>query len=490
MTRVNRNPQFKTDNAKQPPRPMSMLSENYEKRASSETYQIRKESISAGGCGEFLRAAKILDIMIEEEKLKLKNLMPDLESLMERLAPQETALLELRQKFEETENAIFGSQIRPLEIRLKPLQEMREQQEFAVESQKEYISELLELRDEAVSSFDSFKSEGQSEVFYAGFNRTWTVDANRSFALGPDGESEFVLAATKGGFEITAKWLSDKAEQPLLVESYLRTGGLLHGIVVSFATPEEGPKRLCAVSEWFGDVKSVDVSQRIEQLLLWLKMDNLKVADLSKILVSTWSNPIPLKRRNELWVEIVPPVDQEWLDHAAKIATNVEAKNSSLYQLKDCPWATPVPWGMAAAAGQEQRGRDAPLDGRACTWNVGTSLLGGGNLLSVAVSGGGGGVGVDRSGGGEVAVWCLDAHAAAAAGGDEDDAVALYAVGQVGGGWPVQGRDVEAGRLRLVQSVTAGGQHAPLDPLSFRLRAAAPGAPAEILARVRPANVQ
>ena len=471
---------------------LSVSDNTFQTNPLSLNHQIRKESIGVGGYGEFLRSARVLEMMIEDEEVELEtDLLPALESVVERLAPQEKMLDELKRKFEETENAIYGVQIRPLEIRMQPLQEMKEQQEMAVLSQKDYIADLVELRDEALSSLQRFKNDGRCDVFYSGFSRTWSVDANRSFALGPDGESEFVLALVKEGFEMTAKWLPENNEQPLLVENHMKQDGLNHGIVVSFATPEEGPKRLCAVSEWFGDVKSSDVTSRTKQLLTWLKMDKLIVADMTKTLVSTWSDAIPLRRRNELWVEIVPPDGQEWFDHAAKIATNLPAKNSSLYQLKDCPWATPVPWGTKSAAALEQKEQSLGGMGedlRVCSWAVSTSMLGGTNQLSVAVRGGAG-VAVDRSSGGEIAVWSLGGDALGSAASDEEDGSALYAVSEVGGGWPIKGGAVETARLGLLQSVASDGQLSPMDPMSFRLRATKLGGPAEMWLRVEPADL-
>ena len=462
----------------------------------SMSHRIRQEPVSVGGCGEFLRSAEILKLMIEKEQEELERiLLPALKSLTDRLAPQEAKLEELKQKYQETENAVFGSQIRPLEILIQPLQEMKEEQEFAVFLQQEYIQELTEQREEAISSLDSFRSKGRGEVFYSGYNRTWSVDANKSFALGPDGESDFLLAQTKnGGIEVLTKWQPTNLEQPLLIENHLKADRECHGVVVSFASPEEGPKQLCAVSEWFGDVKLEDVLSRREQLISWIKMDNLKATDASKCLISSWSDQIPLRRRNELWLQVVPPVDEEWLDHAAKIATNLPAKNSSFYQLKDCPWATPEPWGMTDRAvtlenrdeEEEKRSRRAAaVEGAGCcSWALKTSLLGGTNALTISFKPGAG-VAVDRSSGGEVAVWSLPVEPDGA-GDQRDRAVALYAAAVLEGGWPIRGSAVEATRLGLLESLRKGGEHVATDPLSFRLRVASNGL-AELWTRVEAA---
>ncbi len=461
----------------------SMMSER--DRSTLQSHQIREETIDVGGSGLFLRAPRFLDMMIDDETTELETyLVPPLETLLERLAPEEASLSRLKEKYEETENEIFGSQIRPLEIRLQPLQEMKEEQEYAVLSQKQHIAELTELRDAAIESYQRQKAEGRAEVFYSGFNRTWSVDMNRNFALGPNVEAEFSLAQRKdGGFEITTKWTTRNAEQPLLVEGQLKQDGACHGLVISFATPEEGPKRLCAVCEWLGDVKSEDVSIRTQQLLDWLSLDQLKAADSSRCLVSTWSDAVPMRRRNELWVELVPPEGKEWINHAGKIATNLPARNASLYQLKDCPWATPTPYGHT------DPDLHRPGGGGVVQWSASTGLLGGGNLLTVAdipaPATAGAGVAVDKSSTGEVAVWALPAQPEpegpeGPAGADR----ALYAAAAVPAAWPLTGAAVEAARTRLVQSVAVEGRHVPVDPLSFRLRVPGPGPVAELWTRV------
>ncbi len=220
-----------------------MMSESDQSTLHSTSHQIRDVPIFVGGSGLFLRSPKFLDMMIDEETAELEtDLVPPLESLRERIAPQEASLSELRIKYEETENEIFGSQIRPLEIRLQPLQEMKEEQEYAVLSQKQYIEQLTELRDESIDNHQRHQSEGRVDVFYSGFNRTWSVDMNRNFALGPNGEAEFILAQRKdGGYEITTKWSTRNAEQPLLIEGQMRHDGACQGLVFSFANPVEGP---------------------------------------------------------------------------------------------------------------------------------------------------------------------------------------------------------------------------------------------------------
>jgi hypothetical protein len=471
----------------------SMMSENDQSTVQSTNHRIREVTTDVGGSGLFLRSPKFLEMIIDEETKELEiDLLPPLESLLERLAPQEQSLSDLKRKYEETENEIFGSQIRPLEIRLQPLQQMKEEQEYAVLSQRQYIEELTELRDQAIESHQRHQSEGRADVFYSGFNRTWSVDMNRNFALGPDGEAEFSLAPKKnGGFEIVTKWANRNSEQPLLIEGQMKQDGACCGLIISFATPEEGPKRLCAVCEWSGDVKSDDVSARTQQLLNWLRLDQLKVADSSKCLVSTWSDAVPMRRRNELWVELVPPEAGEWIKHAGNIATDLPARNASLYQLKDCPWATPTPYG---ATGLHQGGAPGPVVG----WSASTALLGGGNLLTVSVSPApttaAAGVAVDKSSTGEVAVWaqpeCLDALQDAVLARPAQPAAegparrALYAAADVPDAWPLTGGAVEAARARLVQSVAAEGRHAAADPLSFRLRVPGPGRRAEVWTRV------
>jgi len=46
------------------------------------------------------------------------------------------------------------------------------------------------------------------------------------------------------------------------------------------------------------------------------------VVDADVVQAAVFSDPVPLKRRNELWVEVVPPSGAGWYDHASKIATD------------------------------------------------------------------------------------------------------------------------------------------------------------------------
>ena len=48
-------------------------------------------------------------------------------------------------------------------------------------------------------------------------------------------------------------------------------------------------------------------------------------------------------RKTELWLPVKAPIGKNWLDHLVKVPTNTPAKNTTFYQLKDCPytWYSP-----------------------------------------------------------------------------------------------------------------------------------------------------
>ncbi len=120
-------------------------------------------------------------------------------------------------------------------------------------------------------------------------------------------------------------------------------------------------------------------------------------------------------------------------------------------------------------------------------WSAGTALLGGANLLAIAVAPAtataAGGVAVDKSSTGELAVWALPAHDSEPDEPAQADG-APYAAAALPQAWPLTGAAVEAARARLVQSVAAERQRAAVDALSFRLRVSGPGRPAEVWTRV------
>ena len=207
-----------------------------------------------------------------------------------------------------------------------------------------------------------------------------------------------------------------------------------------------------------------------------------QVVEPERHVYTVWNDPNPFKRRNELWVELEPPEGDEWWDHGAKIATDIPAKNSSLYSLKDLPWAVPSAFAGACA----------PLaaGGPGIEWKASTAIFQADNTLALSLPRRqGAALALDKSSDGELSLSWMGAL------GDEEDLrQALYAVAPVeagvrvgvgggGGGrgrggkevWALSGAAVGVAREALVEELGREGAYVPADPLCFRLLVTAPG---------------
>lgn len=418
-------------------------------------FEIRIAPASVGGVGRFPRSPELLMDELERQRSMTAELLQEpYDKLVEQIGPKEAKLAELRQKFDETDNTIFSSQILPIEVKLRPLVRDRDELEEDLEYANGAINYWAGMHEEAMAKR---QESGEADVWLSGRDTYVTIEVGRSFALGPAPEASLEVSGQEGGvLEVQAQWKTERAEQTVLVDE--RAGG--SRIVVSFVSPEEGLKKLCAVAEWNGETKADDVRKRKQDLLTALNMDGLLVVDKDAAKVTMRADPNPFNRRNELWVEIVPPEGADnWLLHAGHISTENPAKNSSFYQLKDIPWATPTPWG---AGGGEKQG------GGAASWSASTGL--GGNTLRAVFPPSASPLALDRNALGELAAWRVPMPEGEEGGEDRRE----YAVAYIPG-WPLTGTAVEAGRAALIRALESSPFSAP-EPESFRVLITAPGA--------------
>lgn len=240
--------------------------------------EVRAAPLYYGGAGRFLRATDVLQnsIMAVQEVIEGK-MLPELEQVREKLKPLQDELDMLQKKFEETENAVFGSQILPMEIKTRPYQaEIKIREEELGEAQEE----LKTLQELLMQSKARFQEYGVVDVGYSGWDSetVFPCKMRRSFGLSGKSDQEEEVKVTvssgqDGAYEVTATWTTDMAGQPLIIGSDVDEEGDARGLTLSFATPDEGPPRLCGVAEWYGETKGDDVEKRREQLVKHLKMD-------------------------------------------------------------------------------------------------------------------------------------------------------------------------------------------------------------------------
>jgi len=189
------------------------------------------------------------------------------------------------------------------------------------------------------------------------------------------------------------------------------------------------------------------------------------------------ADPNPFQRRNELWVEVVPPERDDWLRHAGHIATEAPAKNTSFYQLKDIPWATPTPWGAAASAPGSAAAGPA-------SWQAATSFKGNSLRAAFPPAPGDAPLALDRNALGQLAIARAappDGGAGGAGGDGAGEPRGEYAVARVGG-WPLTGAAVADAHGALLRALGAAGLREAAAGC-FRVLVRAPGE-AELWVRV------
>jgi hypothetical protein len=239
----------------------------YEQVEVGEGFEIRSAPPSVGGFGRFMGNLDLLRESLDEQiEFVKEKLQVPYDELQSQIQPKEEQLADLRRKFEETENNIFGSQILPIEVKLAPLLKKRDliakdlaYCKGAMEFWESHYAEALALRQES----------GEADVWLSGRDCYVTVEVGRSFALDSAAEAALEVSGKAGGeLTVQAQWPTARAAQPVLVDE--RAGGAR--LVVSFAAPEEGYRKLCAVAEWTGETKADDVRRRKRALLVALNM--------------------------------------------------------------------------------------------------------------------------------------------------------------------------------------------------------------------------
>jgi len=230
-------------------------------------FEIRIAPTSVGGVGRFPRSPELLmDELKLERYMTAELLQKPYDELVAAINPKEAQLAELRQKFDETENTVFSHQILPIEVKLrKPIRDRNE-----LKADLEYANGAIDYwAGEYEEAMGKRQESGEAELWLSGRNTSVTVQVGRSFALGPAPEASLEVSGKEGGaLEMQAQWKTERAEQTVLVDE--RASGAR--LVVSFVSPEEGRKKLCAVAEWTGEAKAVDVRRRKKDLLVALNM--------------------------------------------------------------------------------------------------------------------------------------------------------------------------------------------------------------------------
>lgn len=452
----------------------------------TDMYEIRKASSQLGGLGRsLLRSRDILRLLQDrrQEEFDTAVLQP-LAEVIKAMEPFEQKLEEAKQKYDETENEIFGSQIRPLELKLKPLLEKKE----ILEKNKVRGEKVMAAIGGAYArSEESFMSEGVADVYLAGFDKTIKVQAGRQIGLSPESEIRWELSATKEGLCLQGKWQQNPQlpDQPLVVDVHglsSFTGSRQHGLVLSMAPPDEGVKKLCAVAEWKGPVDAANVRKRLEELLVKCHMDGLiprRDQGLGPRLTTSAPEKLGMFRKVELWLPVKPPIGKRWLDHLVKVATDTPAKNSTFYSLKDSPytWYLPFAWDLDLESNFREKAYDAAkprLDlPHALDWQLGSNMMDPNTFVCTAPAKGDDHLlALDHSSGGELAISCVDLRALASgdgleAGAGRADSEGIYAVSKVEG-LPLSNQDIDAARRRLAEALEGSGYRA-LDVGSFRL---------------------
>ena len=404
-------------------------------------HEIRKADFRLGGLGRaFLRSRDILQLLYYQRQEEFdEQILRPLELVTKEMKPMEKMLSEAKAKFEETESEIFGSQIRPLEVKLKPLQEQRavlEKDKLRGDKVMAAIKECLERSEEL------YMADGEADVLLVDLGKSIRVQAGRKIGLSCDSEISWVLTTSaQDGLSLQGKWKASKQtpEQPLVVDIHglsTFTGGSKQGLVLSMAPPDEGVKKLCAVAEWRGPVNALDVTARLEQLLVKCHMDGLiprKDQGLGPRLTST-ATSVAMLRRNELWLPVKPPIGKDWLDHLVKVPAGGPAKNSTFYSLKDCPFTWYSPWGdLDFDSDLREKKYDAPKPRvdvtKTLDWQLGSNLMDANSFTCTVPSSKDHVLAVDMSASGEVSVSKLPL----APGGETADADAnaflrMYAV--------------------------------------------------------------
>lgn len=236
--------------------------------------EVRAAPLYYGGMGRFLRAPDVLRNYMEDMQDEIdEDLLPKLEALRSKLRPLQEELDRIQKSYDETENEVFGSQILPVEVKTRPYKAeiLRREEELAErEAELAGITSLME------KSMAKYQANGVINVKYSGlgWDTLFPCKMKRSFGWGGDDEVQLTVSGKGNSYELLASWKTgDYAMQPVIVNSEVESDGNTRGLVLSFATPDEGPARLCAVAHWFGETKGDDVEKRRMELIKFLKMD-------------------------------------------------------------------------------------------------------------------------------------------------------------------------------------------------------------------------
>ena len=203
-------------------------------------YEIRKASLRVGGLGRsFLRSRDILQALYDERQGQFdREILQPLDNLLKEIAPMEQQLAEAKKKYDETENEVFGSQIRPLEVKLKPLLERRT---LMLKDKLHGESVMTAIGDCIARSKELFVSQGVTNVLVGGLENPIQVEAGRKIGMSQDSEISWQLTASdKEGISLQGKWPQAAQlklpDQPLVVDLHgvsTFTGGDREGLVVS-----------------------------------------------------------------------------------------------------------------------------------------------------------------------------------------------------------------------------------------------------------------
>jgi len=325
-----------------------------------------------------------------------------------------------------------------------------------------------------------------------GCGKTIRVQAGRKIGMSSNSEISWVISGSeKEGLTLQGKWQASKQtpEQPMVLDLHglsSSTGGSQQGLVLSMASADEGVKRLCAVAEWKGPLTSKDVTDRLEQLLIKCHMDGLiprQDQGLGPRLTTT-ADTLPIRRRNELWLPVKPPLGKNWLDHLVKVFAGGPAKNSTFYSLKDCPFTWYSAWGdLNFESNLRERAYDAlkpRIDGdNTLDWQLGSNMMDSNSFACTVPSSANHVLAVDMSSSGEVSISRLPLVSAGDGTGSDDGVddsafTRMYAVVSLQE-WPLTAQAVETARLRLLRSMSASSSFTVNDPLSSRILVKAPG---------------
>ena len=198
---------------------MALCGDGVEVVETASEYEIRRAGLSVGGLGRcFLRSRDVLRLLQSrrQEEFDAQVLGP-LDRVLDKLVPMENQLVEARAKYDETENEIFGSQVRALEVKLKPLQGIKE----VLEKNKERGEKTMAAIQAAVeTSQQRYMSDGLADVFLVGTGKNIQVQAGRNIGLTVDSEMTWTLSDTDGGLSLLGKWQpnSQVPDHPLAVD--------------------------------------------------------------------------------------------------------------------------------------------------------------------------------------------------------------------------------------------------------------------------------